>query len=189
MIDKRLAVILSCVLAFRTAVAQAAPRDSVQDERAYAVAVAAIADSAIHHLDFFPERNQLRVQMAFLSSPNDPRAVPFTEIARTSASVAIAIDEGIQRFEMVVVPHDLQARHRELTKSLHAAATAADRLAVAANACSVFGASIQRCQTPFTGASTQLSNAYRDYLAIRAKIADQVLDTETHLVEFRVANR
>ena len=169
--------------------AQAVERDSVKDERAYASAVSAIGDSIIHRLDFFPDRAQLRVQMAFVSSPNALVAVPFDEIAEMSAAVAVAVDEGVERFAAIVVPHDLRSLHAELMKSLRSATAAADPLTLAARACSTAPASIQRCQTPFTAASSQLSSAYKDYRAVRTKIASQVLDTQTHLSEFKPTHR
>ena len=189
MIDNRLVSLLAIVVAFPAVSAQVVPRDSVDDERAYATAVAAIADRAIHRLDFFPARAQLRVQTAFLSSPNDTAAVPFAQLASISATAASAIDEDTQRFAGVAVPDDLKGLHRDLMNSLRAAVAAADRLAAAAAACRASTVSIQRCQSPFTSASSKLSTAYRDYLATRAKIAAQILDTNTQLIAFKVASR
>ena len=184
-----IAVLVAGVVALPAASAQVAPRDSIEDERAYAIALAAIADRAIHRLDFFPARAQMRVQTAFLSSPNDSTAVPFAQIASISATAASAIEEDTQRFAGVVVPDDLKGLHRDLVNSLRAAISAADRLSQAAGSCRVSTVSVQRCQSPFTSASAKIATAYRDYLATRAKIAAQVLDTNTELIAFKVASR
>jgi hypothetical protein len=45
--------------------------------------------------------------------------------------------------------------------------------------------STQRCQSPFTSASTALSEAYKRYLDTRVKIREQIRDTQTELPEFR----
>jgi molybdopterin-guanine dinucleotide biosynthesis protein A len=176
-------------LGARVVTAQDAPRDTVQQERVYASAVATLADSAIHRLDFFPARAQLRVQTAFLSAQSEATSVPFAELAAIGAAAALAIDEGAQRFKAVAVPADLTALHGALVSSLSAATRAADRLAAAASACQASMMSIERCQTPFAAASSRLLESYKAYLAARSKIGSQILDTQTHLAEFKVAAR
>jgi hypothetical protein len=59
-----------------------------------------------------------------------------------------------------------------------------DRLAISANGCLTDAASITRCQTPLTSASSAVSRAYERYLAARARIRAQIRDTRTELPKF-----
>jgi hypothetical protein len=157
------------------------------DEAAYAASIANVADSAIHRLDFFPARAQLRVQMMFMS-PSDSAVAVFYEVARRSNEAAYRVDDIASRFEATPVPDDLGALHADLVKALHAARSALDRLARSSAACQTNVTSIGRCQTPFTSASSAVAQAYKKYLTARAKIGDQIRDTHTVLPEFAVAS-
>lgn len=157
--------------------------DSVAEEHAYAIAVRTIADSAIHRLDFFPARAQLRVQTAFLAASPEA-SVPFDELAQLSAAATVAIGVAAERFAGVAVPSDLKTLHVELVKALEGATQAGEHLTMAAQACQVSMASVDRCQVPFSSASSRVADSYKRYLAARSKIRAQVLDTDTHLPEF-----
>jgi hypothetical protein len=163
--------------------AQAA-RDSARQEKDYANVIETVADSAIHRLDFFPARAQTRAQLLFVS-PSDSVAVLFAELGRRSLSAAVVVDEMIGRFNATTVPDDLRSLHRDLISALGAARASLDRLAAASAGCQLSVSSMQRCQSPFTSASTALSDAYGRYLAARIKIREQIRDTETDLAEFR----
>jgi hypothetical protein len=163
---------------------EAGARDSVTQERAYAVAVAAIADSAIHRLDFFPVRAQLRVQTAFLA-PSSDLPVPFDDLAARSAAVAEEIDAAVERLSSVSVPADLKRLNAQLLGALKDATGASASLTTAAHACQFAIGSVERCQGPFSAASSRLSASYKRYVEARARIRAQVLDTDTHLAEFR----
>ncbi|HXT15003.1 MAG TPA: hypothetical protein VN706_05200 [Gemmatimonadaceae bacterium] len=158
------------------------------DETLYANAVSLIADSAIHRLDFFPPRAQLRVQLLFLS-PRDSSAAVFFEIARRSDVSAIQIDATMSRFEHMPVPDDLHELNRELLTSLRTARGALDHLGAAAKACQLDATSVARCQGPFTSASRAVATAYDHYLSTRARIARQITDTQTILPAFVVSSR
>ncbi len=170
-----------------TATAQT-PRDSMRgaarDEAVYAKVIETLADSAIHRLDFFPTRSQTRVQMLFLSA-NDSVSVLFADLGRRSIGAALAVDQMLGRFGTVLVPDDLHALHTELTSALTAARAALDRLSSAATGCQMGVSSVQRCQVPFTSASTAVTDAYKRYLDARLKIREQIRDTQTDLAEFR----
>ena len=158
-------------------------RDLVAEERAYAAAIGVIADSAIHRLDFFPARAQLRVQAAFLFPSDD--AVPFDNLATHGDAASVAIDAALDRFSDVHVPDDLKALNAELVSALKDATRASANLTVAAHSCQVSMSSVNRCQVPFTSASSRLAASYKHYLDTRAKIGAQVTDTDTHLREFK----
>jgi hypothetical protein len=158
-------------------------RDLVAEERAYALAVGTIADSAIHRLDFFPTRAQLRIQAAFLLPSNDP--VPFDDLAGRGDAVSSAIGLALDQFTDIRVPGDLKGLNAELVNALKDATRASANLAAAAQLCQVAMASIDRCQAPFTSASSHLAASYKRYLGARAKIGAQVVDTDTRLVEFK----
>lgn len=157
-------------------------RDQVAEERAYAVAVGVIADSAVHRLDFFPTRAQLRVQAAFLMPSNDQ--LPFDDLAARGDAASIAIDAALERFADIRVPDDLKSLNAELVNALRDAIKASANLTAAAHACQVSMVSINRCQVPFSSASSRLAASYKHYLGARAKIGAQVLDTDTHLPDF-----
>ncbi|MEP6495909.1 MAG: hypothetical protein ABJF01_24730 [bacterium] len=174
--------------AFAPIYAQASPTtpvDAAREEAAYASSITHVADSAIHRLDFFPARSQLRVQMLFMT-PRDSASVLFVEIGRRSLGAAMVVDEIGSRFEGVHAPDDLRQLHAEMVSSLHAARAALDRLAASANACQFDLSSVQRCQAPFTSASSALGQAYKRYLDTRVKIRDQIVDTQTILPEFKM---
>lgn len=164
--------------------AQVIPVEIAHEEAAYAASIARVADSAIHRLDFFPARTQLRVQMLFMT--RDSANPVFSEISRRSLGAAMGVDEIASRFEGIRAPEDLRRLHADLVASLHAARTALDRLAASANACQVDVSSVQRCQSPFTAASSALGQAYKRYLDTRVKIKDQIIDTQTVLPDFKL---
>src|ERR1700754_2668760 len=99
------------------------PRDSVAEERAYAVAVASIADSAIRRLDFFPARAQLLVQTAFLATTPDP-SIPFDDLAARRRAASVASDAAVERLADVSVPSDLKQLNAQLVNALKAATRA-----------------------------------------------------------------
>jgi len=165
-------------------VSQTSPTDPAREEAAYATSITRVADSAIHRLDFFPARSQLRVQMLFMT-PRDSAGVLFVEIGRRSLGAAMVVDEIGSRFESVRAPDDLRQLHAQMVASLHAARSALDRLAASANACQYDVTSVQRCQAPFTAASSALGQAYKRYLETRVKIRDQIVDTQTVLPDFK----
>jgi hypothetical protein len=154
-------------------------------ETAYARAITRIADSAMHRLDFFPARAQLRVQMLFLAA-HDSVAPLFVEIGRRSEMAALRVDEIVSEFGSIRAPDDLRQMHVDLVASLNAARAALDRLGVSAMACQADVRSIARCQTPFTAASTALGVAYKRYLDTRGRIRDQIIDTRTVLPDFKL---
>lgn len=160
-----------------------AARDSLADERRYVAAVGTIGDSAIRRLDFFPTRAQLRVQTAFISSSNGTQ-VPFDDLASRSDAAAQAIDAAVERLAGVTVPRDLEALNAELVKALQDATRASASLTHAAYACQLSMSSVERCQVPFSGASTRLAKAYERYLGVRGRIREKVLDTDTHMTPF-----
>ena len=168
---------------FGRAVAFEAARDSVADERRYVAAVGTIGDSAIRRLDFFPTRAQLRVQTAFISSSNGTQ-VPFDDLASRSDAAAQAIDAAVERLAGVTVPRDLAALNAELVKALKDAMRASASLTQAAYACQLAMSSVERCQVPFSGASTRLAKSYENYLGVRGRIREKVLDTDTHMTPF-----
>jgi hypothetical protein len=155
-----------------------------RDEARYARVIETTADSAIHRLDFFPVRSQTRVQLLFLS-PSDSVAVLFADLGRRSLGAAVAVDQMIGRVGSAIVPDDLRDLHTELMSALRAARSALDRLAAASAGCQTGVSSLQRCQSPFTSASTAVTDAYAHYLDTRVKIRDQIRDTQTDLAEFR----
>lgn len=158
--------------------------DSVSDERAYAVAIATIADSAIHRLDFFPGRAQLRVQTAFLS-PTPDAAIPFDDLAARGNAASVEIDAAVERLSTAPVPHDLKELSTKLLGALKDATRASWSLTTAAHACGQSIASVERCQVPFSSASSRVAESYKRYVDVRAKIRSQVLDTDTHLDDFK----
>jgi hypothetical protein len=158
------------------------PGGQVAEERAYVAAVGMIADSAVHRLDFFPTRAQLRVQAAFLMPSEDQ--LPFDDLAARGDAASVAIDAALDRFAGVRVPDDLKSLNAELVTALRDATKASANLTVAAHACQVSMISINRCQVPFSSASSRLAASYKHYLGARAKIGAQVLDTDTHLPDF-----
>lgn len=174
----------AAVLTGAVLVAAGAQPDSVaRAEAEYARAVASIGDSAIRQLDFFPERSQLRVQMAFL----DPRSavrVPFDELAARSGVAVDVVGTLNDRLGGLRPPSDLTGLHSALSTSLRDARDALARLASAAETCRAESASVARCQAPFTSASSDLARAYKRYLAARARIGDQIVDTGTILPRF-----
>lgn len=159
-------------------------QDLVRDEAAYAATVTRVADSAIHWLDFFPVRSQVRVQMLF-SVGRDSLSGMFDAIGARSALAANAVDEMMRRFGGVAAPSDLRELHADLMLALRDARVALDRLASSAGACRIDAHSVSRCQSPFASASSAVDRAYERYLATRVKIRDQVRDTETMLPDFR----
>lgn len=165
--------------------AQVIAVDVAQEEAAYAISITRVADSAIHRLDFFPARSQLRVQMLFMSGRDSDNPV-FVEISRRSLGAAMVLDDIGSRFEGIRAPEDLRRLHADLVSSLNAARTALDRLAASANACQVDVTSVQRCQAPFTSASSAVGQAYKRYLDIRLRIKEQIRDTQTVLPEFKL---
>jgi hypothetical protein len=168
---------------FAGAAAFEAARDSVADERRYVAAVGTIGDSAIRRLDFFPTRAQLRIQTAFISSSNGTQ-VPFDDLASRSDAAAQAIDAAVEQLAGVVVPRDLAALNAELVEALKDATRAGASLTHAAYACQLSMSSVERCQVPFSGASTRLAKSYERYLAVRDRIREKVLDTDTHMIPF-----
>jgi hypothetical protein len=157
--------------------------DLIAEERAYAAAVGTIADSAIHRLDFFPARAQLRVQAAFLMPSGDQ--VPFEDLAALGTAASVAIDAAIDRLADLPVPPDLKRLNAELVNALRDATRASANLTAAAHACEMSMDSINRCQVPFSAASSRFAASYNRYLGARAKIRAQVVDTDTHLAEFK----
>jgi hypothetical protein len=179
------------MMCIATTAARAQERDTPRaDERegAYALALARTADSAIHQLDFYSTRAQLRAQMLFLS-PGDTAVAVFLEIARRGAAAAQVVDETAARFDVTPVPEDLRALHAQIRATLREARDAADRLASTAHACEIDPSSVSRCQTPFTAASSAVARAYSRYLEARARIARQITDTQTILPAFVVSVR
>ena len=156
-------------------------------EAEYAMSVARVADSAIHRLDFFPARLQLRAQMLFLGR-RDTAAVVFAALSARSTAAALAVDDVATAFQATPVPDDLRELHRQLLGALHAARRALDRLSRSAEACAVDQGSVSRCQAPLTSASIAMGQAYSRYLDARRRIADQVLDTKTLLPAFVTAS-
>ena len=179
-----LIVCAALLAAFAVQASAQTTRDSLRDEAAYARAIETMADSAIHRLDFFPARSQTRVQLLFLSA-NDSVAVLFADLGRRSLGAAVVVDQMIGRFGGALVPEDLRGLHNDLLAALRAARSALDRLAAASAGCEMSVSSVQRCQSPFTSASTSLTDAYKRYLDTRVKIREQIRDTQTELVEFR----
>lgn len=177
------AAVFACIA---TVGARAQQPTEVERETAYASSIVHVADSAIRRLDFFPARAQLRVQMLFLA-PGDSAPLLFREVARRAADARDRLDDISSRFERTGVPEDLGALHHDLVGSLRSARTALDRLTASANACLVDATSVVRCQSPFTSASSAVGDAYRKYLDARAKIREQILDTQTLLPEFVVS--
>jgi len=157
--------------------------DSVAVERAYVAAVATVGDSAIRRLDFFPARAQVRVQTAFLASAND-ESIPFDELASRGDAAAVAIDMAVERLAVMSVPADLKDLHSRLVNALRDGTRASASLTTAARACQMSVASLERCQAPFSAASSRMAMSYKRYIDARAKIRSQVLDTDTHLPEF-----
>lgn len=177
-------------LAARVAPAQDAAREQSGEavrEAAYAQSIMLVADSAIHRLDFFPSRLQLRMQMLFLM-PRDSTAALFAAIGARSLAEAVSVDDVSSAFERTPVPDDLHALHGQLITSLHAARGALAHLATASNACAVDATSVSRCQAPFTSASSALGKAYASYLDARRKIGAQITDTRTVLSAFTEAS-
>ncbi|HEY4307524.1 MAG TPA: hypothetical protein VGM82_23825 [Gemmatimonadaceae bacterium] len=157
--------------------------DNTAEERAYAVAIGEIADSAIHRLDFFPSRAQLRIQAAFMLPSDDP--VPFDALASRGNAASAAIGLAVDRFTDVRVPDDLRKLNAELVNALKDANNASANLTAAAHVCETMMTSINRCQAPFTSASSRLAASYNRYLGARAKIGAQIVDTDTHLADFK----
>jgi hypothetical protein len=167
---------------------RAQPDGLARAESAYARAVATLGDSAVHRLDFFPARAQLRVQLAFL----DPRAasvVPFGALARLSADAAPAVADLADRLGGVAAPADLDALHASLRTALDDATAALTHLAAAATACAADAGSVARCQAPFTEASSRLARAYARYLDARRRVRDRITDTGTVLPAFDAPSR
>jgi hypothetical protein len=158
--------------------------DSVAEERAYVVAVATIADSAIHRLDFFPARAQLKVQTAFLSPAGDG-TVPFDDLASRGSAATVEIDAAVERLSSIAVPGDLKKLNAQLLRALEDATQASAWLVNAAHACEATMASVERCQAPFSSASSRVAASYKRYVDARARIRAQVLDTDTHLADFK----
>jgi len=184
----RLSLVVVLCAGFRLAAQDATHARADRDEAEYALAVARVADRGIHHLDFFPARAQLRVQMIFLA-PRDSAAAIFAEIERRSIDAGTAIDDISFRFEKTPVPDDLHVLHGALLTSLRSARAALDRLGIAASACERDPSSVSRCQTPITSASSAVAQAYSRYLDVRGRIASQVSDTRTTLPAFAVSSR
>ncbi|MGH7615677.1 MAG: hypothetical protein ACREPM_00440 [Gemmatimonadaceae bacterium] len=157
---------------------------AVHDEGLYAKVIENVADSAIHRLDFFPARAQTRVQLLFLSA-GDSISVLFADLNRRSLGAAVAVDQMIGRLGTTLVPDDLQELHAQLLSALAAARAALDRLAIASASCQMSVSSVQRCQSPFTSATSALASAYKRYVETRVKIREQIRDTQTELPEFR----
>jgi hypothetical protein len=194
---RRISLVFGMVLSAAALAGGFAPLDAqgisveiAHEEAAYAVSIMHVADSAIHRLDFFPARSQLRVQMLFMTRES---ANPvFSDVGHRSLGAALVVDEIATSFEGIHAPEDLRRLHAELVSSLHAARAALDRLSASANACQVDVSSVQRCQSPFTAASSALSQAYKRYLDARVKIKEQIADTQTVLPDFKLpapANR
>ena len=158
--------------------------DSIAEERAYVAAVATIADSAIRRLDFFPARAQVRMQTAFLASSGDS-SIPFDDLAARGDAAAVAMDMAVERLAVTAVPHDLKELHSKLVNALKDGTRASASLTSAARACQVSMASVERCQAPFSSASSRMAMSYKHYVDARARIRAQVLDTDTHLAEFK----
>lgn len=163
--------------------AQRGAVDNVAAEASYALTIARVADSAIHRLDFFPARTQVRIQMAFLS-PGESNKVPFGTIHQRGTDAALIVDAMLQSLVGVAAPEDLVTLHKALLASLRDATHALNELSAAAAACDAAPISVQRCQVPFTSASSAVSEAYTHYLEARSKIAMQITDTGTRLAEF-----
>jgi hypothetical protein len=178
-----LALVAIAPAAVRATAQTPAAGDPAHEEAVYAQSIIQIADSAIHRLDFFPVRAQVRIQMMFAA--RDSAGALFFEIARRSESAALVVDDIVSRFAGVRAPDDLRALHAELVGSLRAARAALDRLSASATACQADPSAVLRCQTPFTSASSALGKAYRRYLDARFKIRDQITDTRTVLPEFK----
>ena len=85
----------------------------------------------------------------------------------------------------VSVPADLKRLNAQLLGALKDATGASASLTTAAHACQFAIGSVERCQGPFSAASSRLSASYKRYVEGRARIRAQVLDTDTHLAEFR----
>jgi len=164
--------------------APATVADSVAEERAYVAAVVTIADSAIHRLDFFPARAQLRVQTAFLASSRDA-TIPFDDLASRGDAAAVAMDAAVDRLATAHVPGDLKELHAKLVSALEEGIRASASLTAASRGCQLSMTSIEQCQAPFTSASSRIATSYRRYVEARARIQAQVLDTDTHLGEFK----
>jgi hypothetical protein len=162
---------------------RAAARDSITEERAYALAVGTIGDSAIHALDFFPARAQLRIQTAFLN-PSLDLSIPFDDLAARSLAASQAIGGALERMAVVSIPRDLKDLNAELVKALNSATRASVALTTAAHACQMSVTSVERCQVPFSSASSRMAESYKRYVGARAKIRAQILDTDTHLADF-----
>lgn len=187
----RIAALATLVAAFGSiarAQTQRAPSTEADREAAYATSVAKVADSAIRRLDFFPARAQVRVQMLLLT-PHDSAVAIFAEITRRSRDAALSLDEIAQHFESTPVPDDLGELHRNLLSALRDARTALARLERASSACAVDLSSSTRCQGAFSSASSAVAQSYARYLDVRAKIREQITDTQTVLPEFRLAGR
>ncbi|MFI5229769.1 MAG: hypothetical protein ACHQWU_11920, partial [Gemmatimonadales bacterium] len=163
------------------------PGGEATREAEYALSIAQVADSAIHRLDFFPARFQLRAQMLFLGRA-DSAAVVFAALSARSMAAAVAVDDVSSDFERTLVPGDLGELHHELVGALHAARGSLDRLSRSANACAADASSLSRCQSPFAAASIALGQAYAHYLEARQRIANQIADTKTVLPAFVTAS-
>jgi hypothetical protein len=155
-------------------------------EAEYAVSIARVADSAIHRLDFFPARFQVRAQMLFLGRV-DSAGPMFAALSARSLSAALDVDDVSEAFERTLVPVDLSTLHHQLVGALHAARAALDHLSRSASACAADASSVSRCQAPFTAASSAVGQAYARYLDTRRRIADQITDTKTLLPAFVTA--
>ena len=166
-----------------------APNGAAESRREaeYALSVERIADSAIHRLDFFPARLQLRAQMLFLGR-RDTAAVVFAALSARSTAAALAVDDVVSAFEGTPVPDDLRQLHGQLLGALRAARAALDRLSRSAEQCAVDQGSVSRCQAPLTSASIAMGKAYARYLDTRRRIAEQILDTKTLLPAFATAS-
>jgi len=158
--------------------------DSIAEERAYAFAIATVADSAIHRLDFFPARAQLKVQTAFLTASSEA-TVPFDDLAARGDAASIQIDDAVERLASVRVPADLRGLNTQLVKTLKGATKATASLTAAAHSCQVSMTSVDRCQVAFSAASSRVAESYKRYIEVRAKIRAQILDTDTHIDDFR----
>jgi len=171
-------------VAKRDDAAPAVTPDSVAEERAYVTAVATIGDSGIRRLDFFPARAQLRVQTAFLAPAGDA-SIPFDELAARGDAAAVAMDLAVERLAVTSVPGDLKELHSKLVNALKDGTRASASLTTAARACQMSVASVERCQAPFSAASSRMAMSYKHYVDVRNRIRAQVLDTDTHLGEFK----
>jgi hypothetical protein len=166
--------------------AQEASDSLARVEGEYAVRLAAIGDAAIHRLDFFPAKAQLRLQMA-LADPRSLAGVPFRALADRASRAATALQDDADHFETVTPSEDLAPLHRALIDVLRNAGDAAAHLANAAAACEADRASDVHCATPIAAASSELARTYRRYIDVRRRIADQVTDTGTRLIAFTPA--